>query len=384
MSALMCETMAMHKPIIFISHIHEDAQIALSLKRFLDEAFLGLFTIFVSSDGASIRAGENWSSSIEDALSRAELVLALISEQAKDRRWIYFECGGAYFARKRVIPICCRRFSIAELSPPLSWLQAIDGANVKSVERLFRDIASAFDLHAPQSDLLNVVRHLEGTSCEISSRDERAQSAFAQKALPIFLLVDTSGSMHGEPIENLSKAIRKLMDELLLLASGEVVPLMSLITFGSHAEEVIPLSPITPQSMQFSLKASGATALGDALHLLASRLADGSFLPRRHFRPMILILTDGSPTDDWEAGIEALNETRLGKFANKICVGLSSTPDFNVLKRIAGESVVSLPDIGSVQGLAKFFMWLSSSVKVSAETGQESMQLPNPIEWKVS
>jgi uncharacterized protein YegL len=99
---------------------------------------------------------------------------------------------------------------------------------------------------------------------------------------------------------------------------------------------------------------------------------------------MILILTDGSPTDDWEAGIEALNETRLGKFANKICVGLSSTPDFNVLKRIAGESVVSLPDIGSVQGLAKFFMWLSSSVKVSAETGQESMQLPNPIEWKVS
>jgi uncharacterized protein YegL len=377
--------MPMDKPIIFISHIHEDAQIALCLKRFLDEAFLGVFTIFVSSDGASIRAGENWSSSIEDALSRAELVLALISEQAKDRRWIYFECGGAYFARKRVIPICCRRFTIPELCAPLSWLQAIDGADIKSVEKLVTDIATAFELHAPEAEFSNLVRYLGGIPCEQNSgRADATFSAFAQTALPIFLVVDTSGSMFGEPIENLSKGIRKLIDELLRLSTLEVAPLLSLITFGTHAEEVFPLSPITSQSLNFSLTPSGTTALGEAMHLLALKLADRALLPQRHFKPIILIFTDGSPTDDWKPGLKALNQTRLGESAIKICVGLGSNPDFDVLKAIAGDSVVSLPDTASVQGLAKFFAWMSNSVRRSAETNQENIQLADLSEWGIS
>src|SRR5947209_226428 len=96
------------KPVIFISHIHEDAGLANALQAFIAEAFLGFFEIFVSSDGASIRSGDNWSDAIEAALEKSELVLVLLSHEAAERRWIYFESGGAYFSRKRVIPICCR------------------------------------------------------------------------------------------------------------------------------------------------------------------------------------------------------------------------------------------------------------------------------------
>ena len=109
------QKMKRQKPIIFISHIHEDADIAYQLKKFLDESFIGIFDIFVSSDGASIRSGDKWSSVIERSLNNAELVLALISSESKDRRWIYFECGGAYFSNKHVIPVCCRNLSMSEL-----------------------------------------------------------------------------------------------------------------------------------------------------------------------------------------------------------------------------------------------------------------------------
>jgi hypothetical protein len=43
---------------------------------------------------------------------------------------IYFEAGGAYFAGKRVIPVCCRTLSISELGKPMEWLQAIEGSKM--------------------------------------------------------------------------------------------------------------------------------------------------------------------------------------------------------------------------------------------------------------
>jgi uncharacterized protein YegL len=365
------------KPILFISHIHEDAQIAKCVKKFLDESFLGIFDIFVSSDGASIRAGENWSSSTEHALLRAELVVALITDNAKDRRWIYFECGGAYFARKRVIPVCCRGFKIADLAAPLSWLQAIDGSHSESVERLIYDIAVSCKLRPPRTNLSELVAYLSGTPCDGLAGTQADHADSRQRALPIFFVVDTSGSMQGEPIERLSQALRELMHGLSQVASPQMIPLVSIIAFGNDAREVVPLSPITAISMDFSLPAGGVTSLGAALYLLASRLSDPSSLPARHYRPIILILTDGSPTDDWKAGLAALNESKLGKVANKICIGLGGDLDYAVLRTVAGDSVVSVPDAVSLKGLSNFFSWMSSSAMTLSES--TNLHLPDDL-----
>lgn len=369
--------MATSKPIIFVSHIHEDAQIAYCLKCYLDETFLGFFKIFVSSDGASIRAGDNWSSSIEDALTEADLVLALITEKAKDRRWIYFECGGAYFARKRVIPICCRNFPVAQLASPLSWLQAIDGADVGGVIQLIETIAHTFELRNPKYDASQLARFFCGFPCD-SALHENVAETTKQRAFPLFLVVDTSASMSGEPIERLSVSIKNLLDALLQTTSAGVVPLVSIVSFGSEAREIIPLSPLTADTLRFALQPSGATALGSALHLVASRLADGSQFPRRHLRPMVMIFTDGLPTDDWQSGLNALNATTLGRNARKICVAFGDLQDLSVLKAIAAESVISVPDITNIQGLSSFFTWVSSSVRgvSDSETGAAQIDLP--------
>jgi len=360
--------MATPKPSIFISHIHEDAQIAHCLKTFLDEAFLGFFKIFVSSDGASIRAGDNWSSSIEQALTETDLVLAIITEDAKDRRWIYFECGGAYFARKRVVPICCRRFAISALSAPLSWLQAIDGADSESVRGLIAAIAHTFDLHNPKCDVAQLSRYLSGSPCDGRPDQPSTSTRTLERAFPLFLLVDTSASMSGEPIERLSSSIKELLDDLLQTPSSNFAVLISIIAFGSEAREIVPLSLLRPDTLSFALEPSGATSLGAALHLLASRLADPSQMPRQHLRPMIIVFTDGEPTDDWQSGIAALNQTELGRSARKVSVAFGEIRDATVLKAFAADSVISVPDISNIKGLSTFFTWMSSSVRTVSET----------------
>ncbi|HKO19195.1 MAG TPA: TIR domain-containing protein [Acidobacteriaceae bacterium] len=348
----------MAKPIVFISHIHEDAQLARCLKEFLDDAFLGAFSIFVSSDGASIRAGDRWSSAIENALSDASIVLALISPEAKERRWILFECGGAYFARKPVVPICCRQFLISGLTPPLSWLQAIDGSDAASVGRLIDTVAQSHDLRPPRCDVSALVSYLRGTPCH-AQQTSNAGAAAHQRGFPLYLVIDTSGSMRGEPIEHLSASIRKLLDELPGVSS-EIAPMVSIIAFGDAAHEVVPLSPLSASTHNFELSAGGATALGSALHLLARRLADRSQLPVGHLAPMIVVFSDGQPTDDWESGLAAAARTEVWQSARKVCVALGSGPDLGVLRAIAGDSVVSVPELASVAGLAPFFSWVAS------------------------
>ena len=372
------------KPSVFISHVHEDAQIAHCLKDFLDEAFIGTFRIFVSSDGASIRAGDNWSSSIEQALTETALVLAVITNNSVERRWIYFECGGAYFARKRVVPVCCRGFPISALSPPLSWLQAIDGSDSGGVERLIEAIAHTFDLRKPKCNAAQLAKYLTGSPCD--GRVAEVLAPTRQRAFPLFLLIDTSASMSGQPIERLTSSIAELLDNLLETPSASFAVLVSIIAFGSEAREVVPLSPLRPDSLRFSLQPSGATSLGAALHLLASRLGDSAQMPREHLRPMILLFTDGEPTDDWKSGLAALNQTELGQAARRIGIALGEMANLSVLKAIAGDSVISVPDVSNIQGLSNFFTWMSASVRSASQSQSSAAQidLPPLPDWNPS
>jgi hypothetical protein len=78
----------MNKPIIFISHISEEADLATAFKSAITKDFLGLPQVFVSSDTESIGAGSNWLTSIERALAEARILLILCSSASIRRPWI--------------------------------------------------------------------------------------------------------------------------------------------------------------------------------------------------------------------------------------------------------------------------------------------------------
>ncbi len=324
----------MNKPVIFISHIHEDREIATCLKKFIDEIFLGMFNIFVSSDGASIRSGDNWSSSIEKALRQAELVIAVITPDAVDRRWIFFECGGAYFSNKSVIPVCCRKMQLSKLGTPLSWLQSIDGSDVSSVNNLISDIATKFDLRLPSmnvSELINCLQKEVYDSADIVKKHDLVK---AQYSLPIFFIIDTSASMYGQPINALTQALKQLMDELLQNTISDIIPIVSVVSFGSGAEEIVPPTPLSSDVMEFQFEPGGTSDLGAALEIVAKRLKNPNWLSANYINPMIFLITDGQPTDDWRLGLKKLEQSSLGVSATKIAIGIGSSPDFSFLKEI--------------------------------------------------
>ena len=91
----------MGKPVVFISHIHEDEQCANALEQALKKALLGALEVFNSSNRRSIAAGGPWRDRIIDTLKRSATVLVLASPDSVASPWVNFETGGAWVARSR-------------------------------------------------------------------------------------------------------------------------------------------------------------------------------------------------------------------------------------------------------------------------------------------
>ncbi|MCK7553986.1 VWA domain-containing protein [Chitinophaga sedimenti] len=91
------------------------------------------------------------------------------------------------------------------------------------------------------------------------------------RRLPVYLLLDTSGSMTGEPIEAVKNGVQMMIHSLRQNPQALETAFVSIITFDSSARQVIPLTDLASFQM-VDLKATGVTAMGGALDLLADKL----------------------------------------------------------------------------------------------------------------
>ncbi len=190
-------------------------------------------------------------------------------------------------------------------------------------------------------------------------------SEFSRR-LPVYLLLDVSGSMQGDPIEAVRHGVRALISELRGDPQALETAYLSVITFNSSARQVTPLTELMlfkePQ-----LSAGGATALGAALRLVAdcikSEVRKSTETQKGDWRPLVFILTDGAPTDDWREAAAVLKTT---KPANIIACAAGAYADTTVLKEIT-ECVLMMNTL-SAGDLAQFFAWVSSSVKMSSKS----------------
>lgn len=185
------------------------------------------------------------------------------------------------------------------------------------------------------------------------------------RRLPVYLLIDCSGSMSGEPIEAVRTGLHTLMSALRQDPHALETAHLSLITFDVEARQVTPLTEVAAFAVP-DIRAYGTTALGEALRLLGGaieREVVRSTPDRRgDWKPLVFLMTDGVPTDDWRAGLAALDPSRIGTF-----VACAAGPDANleVLREIT-EAVVKL-DTANAATIKAFFQWVSASVSVSSQ-----------------
>jgi len=203
------------------------------------------------------------------------------------------------------------------------------------------------------------------------------------RKLPVYLLLDTSGSMSGEPIEALKNGVQIMISSLRQNPQAIETAYISVITFNSTAQQVVPLTDLASFQM-VDLTASGTTSLGDALKLTGDRIdrevSKTTLEMKGDWKPLVFIMTDGIPTDNWQNG---LAEYKKRKVAFTVACAAGHGADTSILKQIT-DNVFALDNADS-NSIGKFFSWVTASIGVSStkveESGKEVVgldQLPPP------
>lgn len=176
--------------------------------------------------------------------------------------------------------------------------------------------------------------------------------------------------MMGEPIEAVKNGVQVMISSLRQNPQAIETAYISVITFSSVAHQLIPLTDLASFQM-VDIKASGTTSMGDALKLLSrtmdKEVAKTTAEQKGDWKPMVFIMTDGIPTDDWQSG---LNEFKKRKTAVTVACAAGNGADTTILKKIT-ESVISL-DTADSQAISKFFAWVTASIGVSSTKVEDS------------
>ena len=206
------------------------------------------------------------------------------------------------------------------------------------------------------------------------------------RRLPVYLVLDTSGSMSGEPIQAVENGMQMLVSALRQDPQALEAAFLSVITFSSDAKQVVPLTDLASFQMP-SLTAGGSTELGAALTLVTDcarkEITKSTPEKKGDWRPLVFLMTDGSPTDTdrWQKG---LADFQASKWGIVVCCAAGQAADTSVLKQISPECVGQM-DTADSKALAAFFKWVSSSISASSKSVNEGKkevtgmdQLPAP------
>jgi len=204
------------------------------------------------------------------------------------------------------------------------------------------------------------------------------------RRLPVYLVLDCSGSMAGEPIEAVRMGMRALLADLKSDPQALETVYLSVITFAGSAVQACPLTALD-MFQEPILTAGGSTAFGDALRLVEQCVDTEVHKPSKDqkgdWKPLIFLMTDGIPTDNWEPAADSLRNRHLGQI---IACAAGDGADPTVLQHITtngdGSMVVQLKSLRP-DALKAFLKWVSGSVKTTSQGlagGTPSAGLPPP------
>ena len=204
----------------------------------------------------------------------------------------------------------------------------------------------------------------------------------ATRRLPVYLLLDRSGSMFGEPIEAVKQGVKYMISSLKKEPQAIETAYLSVISFGSDARQDVPLTELS-KFKEPDLEANGTTSLGEALkilnHALETEVRKSTPTQKGDYKPLVFIMTDGEPTDNWEGPAQEIKQ-KAGKVANIVAVGCGPDVNTSTLKKMT--EIVLMMSSYQPDEFNQFFRWVSQSVKQASikftKDSDQPTNLPAP------
>lgn len=191
----------------------------------------------------------------------------------------------------------------------------------------------------------------------------------ARRTLTVFILADCSGSMSGEKIAALNDGMRNAMPILRDIAESNADAEIKLAVC-SFADQVKWLNegPMSVETMEWKdLTSGGSTSMGGACRELNAKLSHHrGFLKSASacFAPVLILMGDGAPTDDFKGGMAALKENNWYRHATKIALAIGNDADTKVLAEFTGdlEMVFKVHNVDALRTCIKTLVVTSSMI----------------------
>ena len=185
---------------------------------------------------------------------------------------------------------------------------------------------------------------------------ERLASPPPRRQLNLFYVIDTSGSMAGEKIASVNQVMRPVIDIIREVDENNkdnAKIVVSCLEFSTGCRWSNPIPVDCGSFVWQDLQAGGLTDLGAASKELCSKMRRSEYLQSEtgHYAPVVIILSDGEPTDDYMAGIKELKQNKWFKAAIKVAIAIGNDANVDVLAEFVGnkETVITVHDVESLK-----------------------------------
>jgi uncharacterized protein YegL len=178
--------------------------------------------------------------------------------------------------------------------------------------------------------------------------------------------------MAGDKIASLNYAVRNALPEALAASREQIAQLMMrTLVFSSGARWLDP-APIPVEAYAWKdLQAGGVTDLGHALKLLAEQLRMPP-MPQRALPPVIVLLSDGEPTDNWQQPLDEVLRLPWGQKSVRLAIGIGQQANHGVLERFIHNPEIQPLQANNPEQLTRYIRWVSTAVAGSVMRSQSS------------
>lgn len=222
-----------------------------------------------------------------------------------------------------------------------------------------------------------------------ASEQKRPGGEITARPLHFIWIADCSDSMRvGGKIQALNTAIREAIPHMRKVAQDNpnAQVLVRAVRFSDGAYWHIAQPVPVEQFEWVDLQAKGVTDMGKALELVAEQLKMPP-MPERALPPVLVLISDGLPTDDFAAGLNALLDLPWGKKAVRIAIAIGEDANLEVLQRFINNSELKPLRANNPEALTTHIRWASTAVLKSASSphsepkgasGGSNVPIPTP------